>query len=300
MNRLESMSLLITVVESGSLSAASRKLRMPLATVSRKISELESHLETRLLIRSTRKLELTDTGRKYVEACRQILEEVEEAERTASGEYAAPRGELVITAPVVFGRLHILPVVAEFLTAFPHINVQLSLTDRFVDLIEEHVDLAVRIGELPDSAMIATKIGVIREVVCGSPGYFTKHGIPKTPKDLSRHACISNRELTLPHSWIFTKGTAISAIPVRSRLIVTTVEAAVDAAVADVGVTRLLSYQIAQYVESGKLKIILREYESPPWPVQLVYLSTRALPLKVRAFLDFATPRLKTKIPQKP
>ena len=185
MDRLESMSILVAVVESGSLSAAARRLGMPLATVSRKVGELESHLKTRLLHRTTRQLSLTETGRSYVAACRRILEEIGEAERTATGEYTAPKGDLVVTAPVVFGRLHVVPVVAEFLERYPEIDIRLVLTDRVVHMMEEHVDVAVRIGELPDSALVATGVGTIRRVVCASPAYLAAHGAPARPR--TRH-----------------------------------------------------------------------------------------------------------------
>ena len=185
MDRLEAMSLLVAVAEAGSLSAASRKLGVPLPTVSRKISDLEAHLNTRLLTRSTRKLALTDSGAAYVAAARRILDEVSEAERAASGEHAAPRGDLVITAPVVFGRLHVLPVIAEFLAQWPEINVRLVLADRNLHLIDDHIDIAVRIGALADSALVATQVGAVRSVVCGSPAYFAAHGVPKRPEDLA-------------------------------------------------------------------------------------------------------------------
>src|SRR5208283_2092412 len=172
MDRLESMSILVTAVEAGSLSAAGRRLGMSLATVSRKVSALEAHLKTRLLNRSSRQLTLTDADRSYVAACRRILEDVGEAERAASGEYSAPRGDLIITAPIVFGRLHVLPVVAAFLRAYPDIDIRMLLTDRVVNILEDHVDLAVRISELPDSSLIATRVGTVRRVVCGSPAYF--------------------------------------------------------------------------------------------------------------------------------
>src|SRR5262249_22824569 len=167
MDRLESMSILLTAVEAGSLSAAARRLATPLSTVSRKISELETHLKARLLNRSGRKLTLTDAGRNYVEACRRILEDVGEAERAASGEYSAPKGNLIITAPIVFGRLHVLPIAMDFLKAYPDVDIRYVLTDRVVNLLEDNVDLAARIGELPDSSLIATRVGAVRRVVCG-------------------------------------------------------------------------------------------------------------------------------------
>src|SRR5882724_10246292 len=166
MDRLESMSILVKAVEAGSLSAAARQLGVPLTTVSRKVSELEAHLETRLLNRSSRKLTLTDAGRSYVTACRQILDDVSEAERGASGEYSAPKGNLIITAPVVFGRLHIVPIVSEFLKAYPDIDIQMVLADGVANLLEDRVDLAIRIASLPDSSLVAARVGSIRRVVC--------------------------------------------------------------------------------------------------------------------------------------
>ena len=234
-DRLESMSILLTAVEAGSLSAAARRLDTPLATVSRKVSELEAHLKTRLLNRSSRQLTLTDAGRSYVAACRRILEDVGEAERAARGEYSAPKGELIITAPIVFGRLHVLPVVAEFLRAYPDIDIRMVLTDRIVNLLEDHVDLAVRISELPDSSLIATRVGAVRRVVCGSPAYFAAHGMPKSPGELRTHACVTFEGLMSPDTWIFTTGKSITSVAVHSRLVVNTAEAAIDAAIVGLG-----------------------------------------------------------------
>lgn len=168
MNRLEAMSTLLAAVDAGSLSAASRKLGVPLATVSRRVSDLEAVLRTKLLVRTSRRLELTDAGRSYVAACRDILTAVDQAERTATGEYTAPRGEIVITAPIVFGRLHVLPVIVEFLEMYPEIAVRLALTDRVTHFVEDHVDVAFRIGSLADSSLIATRLGTVRRVVCVS------------------------------------------------------------------------------------------------------------------------------------
>jgi len=296
MDRFESMTVLLTAVEAGSLSAAGRRLRMPLATVSRKVSELETHVKARLLSRSTRKLTLTDAGRDYVVACRRILEDVNEAERAASGEYSAPRGELIVTAPIVFGRLHVLPVTTEFLAAYPEVAVRLVLGDRVVNLLEDHVDLAVRIGELPDSSLIATRVGTIRRVVCGSPTYFAVHGTPESPRALGAHACVTFAALMSPDSWVFKVDGVDVSVPVHSRLIVNTAEAAVDAAISGVGVTRVLSYQIDQASRAGLLDIALRNFEPAPLPVSLVYAGHARLPLKLRAFLDFAAPRLRERV----
>jgi DNA-binding transcriptional LysR family regulator len=298
MDRLESMATLLAAVEAGSLSAASRKLGMPLATVSRKVSELEAHLRTRLLNRTSRRLTLTEAGRSYVAACKRILEDIGAAERAAAGEYSAPRGELIMTAPIVFGRLHVLPVVTEFLKAYPEIDIRLSLADRVVNLLEDSIDLALRIGELPDSSLVATRLGAIRRVVCASPRYFAERGTPRKPDDLGAHDCITFGGLTSPHEWIFTEGKSTRPVAIHSRLVVNTAEAAVDAAVASIGVTRVLSYQAAAAVRAGALAVVLREYEPKPWPVNLVHAGQPMLPLKLRAFLDFATPRLRARISQ--
>jgi len=293
MDRLEAMALLVAAVEAGSLSAAARRLRVPLATVSRKVSDLESRLRTRLLVRSTRRIALTDAGQAYVQACKRILEEVAEAERAAAGEYRAPRGDLVITAPIVFGRLHVLPIIAEFLKTNGEIDVRLVLADSVINLIEERVDVAVRIGELPDSSLVALPVGSVRFVVCASPAYFAARGVPQTPDELRGHDCISFEAIISAEMWRFVEGRSESVIPVRSRLVVNTAEAAIDAAVAGVGVTRALSYQVADELRAGALALVLREFEPSAWPVSLIYAGGRLLPLKVRAFLDFAAPRLK-------
>ena len=295
MDRLEAMSTLLAAVEAGSLSAASRKLGMPLATVSRKVSELEAHLRTRLLNRTSRRLILTEAGRSYVAACRRILDDISAAERAAAGEYMSPRGELIITAPVVFGRLHVLPVVVEFLKAYAEIDIRLVLADRVVNLQEDHVDLAVRIGALPDSSLIATRVGAIGRVVCGSPAYFAERGTPTTPADLAAHDCITFGGLTASDVWTFTSGKSEIAVTVRSRLVVNTAEAAIDAAAAGLGITRVLSYQVADAVERGALVLALLAFEPSAEPVSLVYAGQGLLPLKLRAFLDFAAPRLKAR-----
>jgi DNA-binding transcriptional LysR family regulator len=296
MDRFESMAVLLAAVEAGSLSGAGRKLGMPLATVSRKVSELEAHLKARLLSRSTRQLLLTDAGRDYVAACKRILEDLSEAERAASGEYRAPKGDLIITAPIVFGRLHVLPVTIEFLKAYPEVDVRLVLGDRVVNLMEDQVDLAVRIGELPDSSLIAMRIGTIRRVVCGSPAYFAEYGMPASPSELSAHRCVTFAALMSPDPWTFAVNGAEVTVPIRSRLIVNTAEAAIDAAISGAGVTRVLSYQIEDARCAELLQVTLQEFEPKPIPVSLVYMSQGRLPQKLRAFLDFAAPRLRGRI----
>ena len=296
MDRIEAMSTLLAAVEAGSLSGASRRLGMPLTTVSRKVSELESHLRTKLINRTSRQLTLTDAGRTYVAGCKRILEDLEEIERAAAGEYAAPRGDLVITAPIVFGRLHVLPVVAEFLKAYPDIDIRIVLADRVMNLHEDAIDVAVRIGALPDSSLIATRVGAIRQVVCGSPDYFAEKGTPKSPGELRNHDCVTFDGLMSPADWKFVVDGSLVNVAVHSRLVVSTAEAAIDAASMSLGVTRVLSYQAADAMRTGGLALALEEFEPAPWPVSLVYAGQGLLPLKVRAFLDFATPRVKARL----
>ncbi|MCW2273735.1 LysR family transcriptional regulator [Rhodoblastus acidophilus] len=292
MDRLEAMSILLTVVETGSLSAAGRKLNVPLATVSRKVSELEAHLGTRLFNRSSRQFTPTDAGLAYIAACRRILDDVEEAERVASGEFRTPKGDLIISAPIVFGRLHLLPVVVEFLRAYPEIDIKVIFADSMVDLFEEHIDLALRIGALPDSGLFATRLGSIRHIVCASPAYLAEQGVPRDLAELERHACVAFQTLSVAGLWKF-KSTTITPRP---RLVVNTAEAAIDAAIAGVGVTRVLSYQAEAAIRTGALTVVLEDCEPAPLPVNLVHSGERLLPLKLRAFLDFATPRLKARV----
>lgn len=295
MDRLESMTILLAVVDAGSLSAAARHLGMPLATVSRKVAALETHLDTRLLHRTTRQLALTEAGGSYVAACRRILEEIAEAERTATGEYVAPKGELTVTASVVFGRLHIVPVVAEFLAQYPEIEIKLVLTDRVVHLMDEQVDVAVRIGDLPDSSFIATRVGTVRRVVCASPGYLAAHGVPLAPGDLAAHDCISFEVLESRRAWVFGTGKSAQSVPVHARLAVNTVDAAIAAATLGVGVIRVLSYQVMDALRGDALRIVLAPFEAAPLPVSLLHKGQAPLPLKLRAFLDFVTPRLRAR-----
>jgi DNA-binding transcriptional LysR family regulator len=286
------MSLLIAVVDAGSFSGASRQLGIPLPTVSRKICELEAHLNTRVLQRSTRQLSLTGAGHSYVEACRRILEEIKEAERAVSGEYASPKGELVISAPVIFGYRYVLPVITQFLNTYSEIDVRVILNDRAVHLLDDHVDIAIRIGDLPDSSFIAARVGEIRNVVCASPEYYGQFGMPSAPCDLAEHQCITFDGLSPSNEWTFLSERSQYGVPIKSRLVVNTAEAAIEAATAGLGITRVLSYQIADAVRSGKLVIALEKFEPGPWPVSMVHVRQGMLALKIRAFLDFAKPRL--------
>jgi DNA-binding transcriptional LysR family regulator len=287
------MSILIAAVEAGSFTAASRKLGIPLPTVSRKVADLEAHLNARLLIRTTRKLSLTDAGQAYLAASRAVLEQVAEAERAASGEYLTPRGNLAIGAPIVFGRLHVLPIVNGFLAAFPEIDVQLVLSDRNADLVGDQIDMAVRIGALRDSSMIAARVGSVRDIVCASPDFLSAHGVPKVPADLLPLPCVTFGSAPAG-PWVFaSKRGAGQSVPVRSRIVVNTAEAAIDAAIAGVGIARVLSYQAAPAIAERRLRIVLADYEPEPLPVHLLYPAQTRPPLKLRRFLEFAAPRLK-------
>jgi DNA-binding transcriptional LysR family regulator len=294
MDRFDAMATLIAAVDGGSLSAASRALGMPLATVSRKVSELEAHLRTQLVVRTSRNLSLTEAGRAYVAASRRILDEIDDAERAASGEYRAPRGHLTITAPIMFGRLHVEPVVLDFLGAYPDITARLVLADHVVNLIDEHIDVAVRVGDLADSSIVATRLGAVTWVTCASPGYLETRGTPDTPEALAGHDCVMFEGLYSNNLWTFGRGQDALAVPIRPRFAVNTADAAIAASIASAGITRVLSYQGASAVTAGALRLILRSFEPEPLPVHLVYGGQSLLPLKLRAFLNFAAPRLRT------
>ena len=296
MDRLDAMSVLLAAVESGSLSKASRALKLPLATVSRKVAELEAYLNATLVVRSAKGLELTPAGRSYVASARAILEQLSEVERAAAGEYTEPKGALVVTAPIMFGRLHALPVVNGFLAAYPDVMVQLMLTDRVAHFLDDQVDVALRIGPLPDSNLTATRVGTVRRVVCATPDYLSANGTPGTPEELARHKVISFEDVTAPSSWSFeSNGTELN-VSFRSRLSVNTIDAAIEAGLAGAGIIRTLSYQVVDHVRSGRLKVILDSFEPAPRPVHLVYDKQNRLPLKVRAFVDFVVPRLRESV----
>lgn len=290
------MAVLLAAVESGSLSKASRNLRLPLATVSRKVSELESHLNATLLVRSAKGLELTPAGRSYVTAAKSILEQLNEAERAASGEYTEPKGDLVVTAPIMFGRLNVLPIVTRFLEAFPDVSVGLVMTDRVTHFMEDQVDVALRIGPLPDSSLVATRLGTVRHVVCASPDYLGANGTPATPDDLARHRVISFQSVSVLSSWTFEADGVEMAASFRSRLGVNTIDAAIDAALSGAGLVRAVSYQIADHVRAGRLALVLENFEPKARPVHLVYDAQNRLPLKLRAFVDFVVPRLRQRL----
>jgi DNA-binding transcriptional LysR family regulator len=294
MDRFEAMGLLIETVEAGSMSAAGRKLGVPLPTLSRKLADLEEHLGVRLLIRSTRRLELTEEGATYLAASRRILEEVGEAERQAGGEYVTPRGTLLVTAPVSFGRRHVLPIIGDYLAEHPEVSVRLNLSDQHLDLVGDHVDLAVRIGVLPDSQLVARRIGDMRWVIVGSPALLDVHGVPAQPQDLQRWPCVGVDNIQLASWWRFRKPGDRSdhTVAVRPRFAVNSGEGAVDGAVAGMGLTQTMLYQAAPAIADGRLRIVLADWEAAPLPLSIVYTGQGRMPMKTRSLLDFASPRL--------
>lgn len=295
MDRLDAMTMLVAVADSGSLTAAARMLGVPLTTVSRRIADLEARLGARMLVRTTRRMALTDAGLAYVAAARRILEQVEEAEREASGEFIAPKGHLVLTAPLQFGRLHVLPIVADFLAAHPAIDVHLMLADRHVDLVADQIDLAVRIGRLADSGMVATPVGTLRTVTCASPTLLAGRARPQAPDDLRTWPVVAV-SAPMPHpAWRYRDPAtgAVRDVAITPRLTVSHPEASADAAVRGVGVARLLHYQVVDAVRRGALELLLESHEPEPVPVQLLHAARGQMPLKMRRFVDFAAPRLR-------
>jgi len=260
------------------------------------MADLESHLKATLLIRSAKGLELTPAGRTYVTAVKSILEQVVEAERTVAGEYTEPKGDLVVTAPIMLGRMHVLPVVSSFLAAYPDVSVGLELTDRVTHFLDDQVDVALRVGNLPDSSLIAVGLGAIRRVICASPSYLATRGTPMTPDDLAHHDAISFDSVTATSMWNFWSDGEEIRVPIRSRLSVNTIDAAIDAGLSGSGLIRTMSYQVVEYVRREQLSIVLDTFEPPLRPVHLVYDKQNRLPLKLRAFIDFVVPRLRERV----
>ena len=288
--------MIVVIAEAGSLSAASRKLGRPISTVGRRLSELEARLNALLFHRSSRQMTLTDAGRTYIEACKRIIEQVDDAERQVSGEYRTPTGDLTVTAPWGLGHMHLLPIACEFLSAYPNISLRLALSDRVLRPFEDNIDVAIRIGVLPDSSMIATRIGSIRIVACASPAYLAARGCPEKPDDLCNHDCITIDDIAATRAWKFAKGNHEIAVPIQSRLTVNTSEAAVEAAVAGAGIARVMSYKMEAARRAGALEIMLEAFEQEPKPVHIVYTERKPMPLKLRAFLNWMTPRLKARL----
>ena len=292
MDRLDAMRILLTVVDAGSLSAGSRVLNMPLTTVSRKVAELERRLGARLLIRTSRKIQLTDAGRDYVDAVRQAITQLDDADRRAAGEYDQPRGELTVTVPSEFGRLVVVPLIWRFLEKYPDISLEVLALERHVDFVEERVDVGLRLGELADSALYAVKLGKLAISTCASPAYLDRRGCPTHPADLSEHDGILYRYPGAA-TWAYSvDGTEVECTP-RFRVRANTGSISTAAAIEGFGIARLFEFQVHQEFKAGRLVRLFEEYETASVPVHLVYVNQGLLPIKVRAFLDWMTPQLK-------
>jgi DNA-binding transcriptional LysR family regulator len=296
MDKLDSIRVFVSVARAGGFSAASRLLGLPVATVSRKVAELEASLGVRLLERSTRQVVLTETGRDYCDACQRLIDDLRDADDTAAGEYRRPKGELTVTAPTGFGRQHLQPVLIDFMREFPEITMRVLLVDRLVNLLDEHIDVAVRINNLPDSSLVARRVGEIKMVVCGGPGYLERRGTPQHPSELVEHACIAWASLGPQKAWLFSDDGLETMFPVSVRMTATLPDMVLAAAAADLGLAQVTSYQAEAEVRSGQLAPVLRDFEAAPTAVNLVHPSNRRVPLKLRAFMDFAAPRLQERL----
>ena len=297
MDRLDALSVFVAVAERGSFVGAARHLERSPASVTRAIAGLEDRLQIRLFNRTTRAVALTDAGARYLDLCRRALAEVEELELSAASERAEPRGLITITAPELFGRLHILPIVLAFMGRYPAVKVSLLLLNRIVSFVDEGIDLGLRIAHLPDSSMHAILVGHVERVVCASPAYLARRGVPKKPTDLANHDVIWVSG-TRPASerWSFGSGRTASHVAIDPRLVVSTSQAGIDAAAAGGGILRLLSYQSEALERSGGLKRILSGFEPPPVPVHIVHPAGRYLAPKLRLFIDECVETLRAKI----
>lgn len=294
MDRFRLMTVFAAVAEAESFAGGARRLKMSPPAVTRAIAALELRLGVKLLNRTTRYVRATDAGARYLEHARRIIAEADEADNAASGVNAEPRGQLAVTAPVLFGRLFVMPSIIEYLRRFAGVDISTLFLDRIVNLLEEGVDVGVRIGELPDSTMKAIGVGQVRRVVCASPDYLKAHGAPRMPADLSRHTVVSASAVSPSTEWRFTHGRKTLGVKVNPRLTVTSNEAAIQAALQGFGVTRLLSYQVASHLASGQLMAVLSEYEPHRLPVHVLHREGRQASAKVRTFVDLLVERLRT------
>jgi len=294
MDKLRAMEVFIRIVEAGSLTRAAESLDCSPPSVVRMLAALEREVGARLLNRTTRRIHLTDDGAIYLEHCRTILAALREAEAALESRRASPQGRLAVTAPVLFGRRYVAPILNDFLAAYPSVNAELLLLDRTVDMIEEGMDLGVRIGSLPDSSSIAIPVGTLRRVVCASPQYLRKHGVPRTPASLRDHACVRFTALTPGREWHFRVRGRPFRVPVPTRLSCNQVDAAVAACMEGVGVCTFLSYQVAAAVGAKKLRHVLTGFEPEPIPVQVIYPHARPPSATVRAFVETVVSRLRS------
>ena len=293
MDRLEAMRVFVSVADQSGFAPAARRLGLTPASVTRAVAALEERVGTRLLTRTTRVVRLTEAGTRFLADCKRILGEVDEAEAAAAGSHSEPRGQLVVTAPATFGRMHVSPVIFDFLARHPGVSVRALFLDRVADLVDEGIDVAIRIGMLPDSSLRAVRVGSVRRVICAAPAYLEKRGTPRTPADLAQHDAITFVGMTPQREWSFDgKGQVVAP---RIRLEVNSADVAIAAAVAGGGLTRVLSYQAAQALRAKRLALVLSEFEPPALPIHIVHAEGRRAPAKLRAFVDFAASRLRAK-----
>jgi DNA-binding transcriptional LysR family regulator len=293
LDRLHLITVFVAVVDTNGFAGAARKLSISPPAVTRAINELETSLGVRLLTRTTRIVRVTEAGARYVEDCRRILAELAEADESVAGLHGAPRGRLVLTAPALFGARVVTPIVTEYLQRYPEVSASCWFIDRIVNMMEEGVDVAVRIGDLPDSSMQAVRVGQVRRLICAAPAYLAEHGAPRTPDDLAAHSIVSSGSITGAPEWRLVHSGEVRVVKPQPRLTVTTNDAAVVAAVGGFGLTRLLSYQVADELRDGRLQTVLDDCEPPAWPVHLVHREGRHASRKARAFLDLAIERLR-------
>ncbi len=293
MDRLEAMQAFVAVAEAGGFAAAARRLGLSPPAVTRAVAAIEERIGTRLLQRTTRVVRLTEAGAHYLADCKRILTEIEEAEASAAGSHGEAAGQLAVTAPVMFGRLFVAPVVLGFLESHPRTSARLLFVDRVVDIVEEGLHVAVRIAHLPDSSLSAARVGWLRRVVCASPAYLARHGVPRTPAELEGHESIAFGGTATPAGWTFPVAGRSETVTPPRKLFVNTADVAVDAAVAGRGFTRVLSYQSAAAVAAGRLTIVLEDFEPPRIPIHIVHPDGRRASARVRAFVDYAVERLR-------
>jgi DNA-binding transcriptional LysR family regulator len=293
MDRLYLMTVFVAVAEAESFSAAGRRLSMSAPAVTRAVATLEQRLGVRLLTRTTRYVRVTEAGLRYLEDARRIIAAADDADEAARGLNAAPRGRLMLTAPALFGRMFVVPVVLDFLRDHPDVTVSGLFVDRVVHLVEEGLDVGVRIGLLPDSSLQAIRVGRVRSVLCAAPAYVAQHGLPRTPHELEQHVLVSASGISSSQEWSFAHGGETFALAVRPRLTVSTNDAAIQAACSGFGIARLLSYQVAPLVAAGALQVVLGEYETAALPIHVIHREGRQAPAKVRGFVDLAVERLR-------
>lgn len=293
MDKLRAMETFVRIVDRGSLTAAAAALGVSAPSVVRTLAALEAALGVRLLARTTRRIALTDEGREYYQRCRRVLDDVGEAEAAMSARRSAPRGRLVVTAPVQFGRMHVVPLVLDFMSRHPALHIDLRLLDRIVDLLEEGIDAAVRIGRLPDSSLVAIPVGQTRRVVCASPAYLKRAGVPKSPADLAAHRCLSSSGVTPGNEWTFAVERGTARVPMTPALTSNQIDTVLDACARGMGLGQFLCYQVQPLLDGGKLRRVLTAYEPAPIPIQVVYPGARLLSSNVRAFVDWTVPRLR-------